>query len=280
VPKHELLRSRIYNEWASPQGFHAVIGVVTALGPDAVGGLSLTRSRSAGDFEPDETALMRAMAPHLVRAVEISRRIGVLEGRCRLAEALLDAAAEPVVIVDVDMRVIHANAGAWKILMLADGLSVRGGKLAGSRHDVTTALLAGTRGATLGEPQSAGSLAVPRPSGGRAYALLVSPIPAGIVAGSLPALAAIFISDPEARAPDPTVLLRNLYGLTAAEAALVFLLATETPSLADVADRLGVAVGTVKTHLKRVYGKTGVRRQAELARLVLRAIAVTPRWPG
>src|SRR5437762_1445758 len=43
VPKKQLLQSRLFNEWAKPQGFYAVMSVVTASGPHAVGGLSLTR---------------------------------------------------------------------------------------------------------------------------------------------------------------------------------------------------------------------------------------------
>jgi DNA-binding CsgD family transcriptional regulator len=36
----------------------------------------------------------------------------------------------------------------------------------------------------------------------------------------------------------------------------------------DVADALGIGEATVKTHLHRVFGKTGATRQADLVKLV------------
>jgi len=36
----------------------------------------------------------------------------------------------------------------------------------------------------------------------------------------------------------------------------------------EVAEALGVAASTVRTHLGRVYAKTGVARQADLVKLV------------
>jgi hypothetical protein len=35
----------------------------------------------------------------------------------------------------------------------------------------------------------------------------------------------------------------------------------------QVAETLGIGEGTVKTHLKRLYAKTGARRQADLVKL-------------
>ena len=35
------------------------------------------------------------------------------------------------------------------------------------------------------------------------------------------------------------------------------------------ADRLGITVGTARSHLSRIFDKTGVRHQAELVRLLL-----------
>ena len=35
------------------------------------------------------------------------------------------------------------------------------------------------------------------------------------------------------------------------------------------ADRLGITVGTARSHLSKIFDKTGVTRQAELVRLLL-----------
>jgi DNA-binding CsgD family transcriptional regulator len=64
------------------------------------------------------------------------------------------------------------------------------------------------------------------------------------------------------------------YRLTPAEARIALHLAGGG-DIAGYAAASGVSPGTVRTHLKAVFAKTGVHRQAALANLVARAI-----WAG
>jgi DNA-binding CsgD family transcriptional regulator len=63
-------------------------------------------------------------------------------------------------------------------------------------------------------------------------------------------------------------LLRLLFDLTPAEARLTRLL-VEGNTLAAAARQLKVTEGTARTHLRGVFAKTGVERQAGLVRLLL-----------
>src|SRR5262249_37015403 len=79
--------------------------------------------------------------------------------------------------------------------------------------------------------------------------------------------AIVFACDPERSSPMRSTYLQELYGLTAAEAAV----AVETSrgeGMHAVSAAMGVSVTTAKTHLCRVFEKTGTRRQAELVRLM------------
>lgn len=58
------------------------------------------------------------------------------------------------------------------------------------------------------------------------------------------------------------------FELTGAQARLALFLA-EGGTVAEYAEFMGVKVSTVRTHLKSVFAKTGVKRQAELAILLL-----------
>jgi DNA-binding CsgD family transcriptional regulator len=70
------------------------------------------------------------------------------------------------------------------------------------------------------------------------------------------------------RPPDPTVL-RDLLDLTLGEARLAALVGTGlTPRQA--ASELAISEETARTVLKRVFAKTGVSRQSELAGLMAR----------
>jgi DNA-binding CsgD family transcriptional regulator len=62
--------------------------------------------------------------------------------------------------------------------------------------------------------------------------------------------------------------LRARYGLTHAEAALAVEICAGD-GLQAAANRRGVSLATARTHLARVFQKTGVGRQAELVRLIM-----------
>ena len=60
----------------------------------------------------------------------------------------------------------------------------------------------------------------------------------------------------------------EILGLTPAESR-VALAVTSGQTVAGTAHALGCAENTVKTHLKRVYRKLGIRKQSELVRRVM-----------
>jgi DNA-binding CsgD family transcriptional regulator len=64
----------------------------------------------------------------------------------------------------------------------------------------------------------------------------------------------------------PEIIARH-YGLTPSELR-VLLAVIEVGGVPEVAEALGIAETTVKTHLGKVYGKTGTARQADLVKLV------------
>jgi DNA-binding CsgD family transcriptional regulator len=64
--------------------------------------------------------------------------------------------------------------------------------------------------------------------------------------------------------------LRAEFGLTPAEAALAIEIAKGDGRKAAAA-RLGISVGTARTHLTRIFQKVGVRRQAELVRVLVQS---------
>jgi DNA-binding CsgD family transcriptional regulator len=69
--------------------------------------------------------------------------------------------------------------------------------------------------------------------------------------------------------PVPEFLLRRLYGLTPAEAALAMEIA-HGHGLKSAAELVGIERTTANTQLQRVFEKTQTHRQAELVRLISR----------
>jgi DNA-binding CsgD family transcriptional regulator len=83
--------------------------------------------------------------------------------------------------------------------------------------------------------------------------------------------AAVFVSDPDVRLESSEQHLRGLYALTVVEARLAAWL-SQGKSVSEAAEAMGITVNTARAYLKRVYDKTGVRRQAELVRLLLLSV--------
>ena len=81
------------------------------------------------------------------------------------------------------------------------------------------------------------------------------------------AAAMLLICDPDRPAQIPTPWMMEAYGLTLAEVRVALSVASGI-TISYTARRLKISVNTVKTHLRRVYEKTGTRRQAELSRLM------------
>jgi DNA-binding CsgD family transcriptional regulator len=81
------------------------------------------------------------------------------------------------------------------------------------------------------------------------------------------AAAAVFVHKAALSAPSPPEVIARTYKLTPTELR-VLLAVVEVGGAPEVAESLGVAETTVKFHLKRLFDKTGARRQADLVKLV------------
>jgi DNA-binding CsgD family transcriptional regulator len=80
---------------------------------------------------------------------------------------------------------------------------------------------------------------------------------------------AIFIKEAQARLDVDRAALIDLFAVTPREADVVaLLLAGHAPK--EIAESLGLSLPTVRTHLARVFDKTGTRTQANLVSLVSR----------
>ena len=176
---------------------------------------------------------------------------------------------EGVVLVDASARLLSMNAAAMDIMagrgLRIDNDYVRTEVAAETKmlHDLIQACSRGQVDAKL-------NYAIASREGRSALSLLIKRLPNQYArAGAdIEAVIGIFIADPES-IPLPTpAQLQQQFGLTPSEA-LVALEILSTDGVPAAATRLGTTVGTVKTHLIRIFSKTGTRRQSELVRLLL-----------
>lgn len=180
------------------------------------------------------------------------------------ALSTLDLLDMGVILLSRRADVLNANRSARQVLQRGDALWVTAdGRLSARRSQDAAALRAALEGV---RPDSRGAipLTLQRNGGGQLPAVM-----RGLAALHPESVAALFVSDPEEEGARVEALLGTLYGLTAAESRVASLLA-QGNSLREIAVELGVTSHTVRTHLRRVFDKTGVHRQSELVRLLVR----------
>ncbi len=180
------------------------------------------------------------------------------------AAEVMDCFRIGVILAGAGGRVLAANRPAQEILSLEDGLEF-------SREFLQTALPQET--SALRNSIAAGRtpvfLSLSRPSGKRPFSVLVRSLSPGHDACTSDwPVAVVFISDPDQRLQVDPAGVKELYGLTPAEAAAASLVGAGRP-VREAAGRLGVQTNTVRMQLKQVYAKTGARSQSALVYLIM-----------
>lgn len=270
ISEQRLLASEYYNDFLAPQDARYSAGIIIFMEGGRMSLLSTMRSREAGPFEEAEVRLLHTLRPHLQRSFQIHRRLFEAERRANLTEAALDRLGTAIVLIGADKKISFMNRRAAALIAGRDGLSEVDGKLCpASRSDARTfesLLVSALRGA-CGEASDGGGVAsIERPSGRRAYNVLVAPVPPKDgVDRHESAAAMVMITDP-AEQETMTSVVGRLHGLTTAETRIAEgIVQGRTPQ--EIAAEAGISLETVRTHLKRIFRKTSTRRQAELVRL-------------
>lgn len=261
-------RSEYMRLFAMPQGLVDSVAVPLARDARAIGSVSFGIHSSRRSVSPGDLSWLRLIAPHLRRAVEIS---GMLDDATAAAEsfsAALDATNSGVVIVDLDGRILHANAAAQPMLVAGDPIREVGGRLQLRDELVAGQLMGAIRGVTDEAALGRRGLGIPtRRLDGSALTATVMPLERRTSRGgvSARAAAAVLIAT-SAPLELPAGALSLLYDLTPAEVR-VFELVIEGKSNVAIARALGVSPSTVKTHMNRMFDKLGVRTRLELVRI-------------
>lgn len=225
-------------------------------------------------------ATMRLLLPHLRHALTVQAGLAQANAAHGAVAAVLDRYRHGVVIVTGGGTIEYANPAAANIFEARDGLAVgRRGHLESTDSAAAAALRALITAATRpAGPGVGGRRLVPRRGGGSPYALSVLPLETACVRDGERA-ALVVIVDPEREVRGGGQALRQLYGLTGAEAR-VAAGAMRGTGLRAIAEDLAVSVNTVRTHLQHVFDKCGTHRQAELVRLLTTVLLGTGEFDG
>jgi DNA-binding CsgD family transcriptional regulator len=268
MPRQELQATRMFREYLAPRGWHDFVLTILEKSSSRVTSFGFIRHAREGAFGEAELELMRLIAPHVRRAVALGGIIARQTARAEDLAAVFARLAMPAFLLDAEGRCLEPNGAALQLLGRAlhpAGRLASGGRVARGRA---------WGGVLMGLGSVAAPASVPLiDDEGHAFVAHVVPLSGAdrvVIAGGGRAEAAVFVQQVGGLAPLPGEVLVKLYGLTPAETRLLALLGRGL-SVEEAADALGVTMATARTHLARVFDKTGTRRQAELVRLVMSA---------
>ncbi len=205
----------------------------------------------------------RAVPGKVPRATFLARPGRIITPLGRL---VLDHLDRGVIVLDANGVVLDANLPGTRILDGRNGMNVRKDRLTFSdaAFDRRFAQLLAQRRRDPDSVTRAIAARLPRPRA-QPYFVLAIPIPPHTDARNV--AVAVFVYAPDERRDISTELLREIYGLTNAQAEVARqLYAGRTVEHAATALRL--SPNTVRTHLKQIFMKCDVKSQAELMRLL------------
>lgn len=281
----DFLKSRFFNEWAGPQGIHhGMLGTVYQ-DPDCTVQLLVQRTDGPGHFSREETRAMNTLVPHLQHVCQLRRLYEDNQLRSGAMVRSAETLASPFLLLDASHRVIYLSPRAEALIQASTIMRLQQNRLRlcapAAQHQFQTACTEAARaldpvpgGVRNGTPPL--RLHCPEhgniwlrilPVQGDDVPLLFTPRRAFVVVQLQPAAQRPAISSAQ---------LQHLFDLTPREAHIACRLA-EGDSVQHIAEVSQTQESTVRTHLKRLFLKTGTHSQADLVRCVLTSPACT--WP-
>jgi len=266
----EFRAGRFYLEWAQPQGWIDAAMAVLEKTVTSCAYLSVVRDEASGMVDDEMRRRMGLIVPHVGRAVRTGKVIDLSQAEAATFANILDGLSPAIFLVDADGQIIHNNAASRSLLEKGDLLRVIHGRLTASDTQVDEVLHEAIVAAAACE-YDIGSKGNAIPLSGRAgerYVGHVLPLCARRKSGvTSTAVAALFVRKAELETAPSSEVIGKTYKLTPTELR-VLLAIVNVGGVRQVAGNLGVADTTIKTHLGRLFEKTGVSRQADLVKLV------------
>jgi DNA-binding CsgD family transcriptional regulator len=271
IPYDEFRAGRFYREWAQPQGWIDAANAVLEKSATSCAYLSVVRNEASGMVDDEMRRRMRLIVPHVRRAVRTGKVVDLSQAEAATFADILDGLSPAIFLIDADGLIVHGNAAGRAVLDKADLLRGVHGRLTAIDPQVDQALHAAF--VAVNKDTETGGKGRALPMKGRAgerYVAHVLPLTAGEnrKAGTASnAVAALFVRKAELEAEPSSEVIGRTYKLTPTELRVLRAI-VNVGGVRQVAGNLGVADTTIKTHLGRLFEKTGVSRQADLVKLV------------
>jgi len=262
----EFIETSFHCEWVEPQGAIDLATVALEKTAARTTILQVLRHRSRGAVDEAMRERMRVLAPHIQRSQLMGRHVRARSHTVDDLADVLDGLSTAICLLDADGRVVHANAACRQLFADADLLAMVGDRIVARNTHVDKIFRGlcefdrGTHSAARRQIELATS------ADGQHYLLHALALQRD---RSLPrdiAATVLFVQRASMLpllAPDA---IATAFKLTPSELRVLMAIVA-IGGVPDIAAKLGIAETTVKTHLGRLFEKTGAGRQADLVKI-------------
>jgi len=268
MPHSDFVATSFYREWVEPQGAIDLATVMLEKSDARTTILQVLRHRSRGIVDDAMRERMCLLAPHIQRSRVIGRQIRARSHTVDDLADVLDGLSTAICLLDAEGRVVHANAACRQLFADANLLAMVGDRLVARNTQVDKIFRSLFEISADAGIHSTGrrQIELVTSSDGHHYLLHAfllrreRHLPRDVAATVLFVQRATMVAS---LVPDA---IAAAFRLTPSELRVLMAI-VEIGGVPDIAAKLGIAETTVKTHLGRLFEKTGAGRQADLVKI-------------
>jgi DNA-binding CsgD family transcriptional regulator/PAS domain-containing protein len=267
-------KDELVTEGVVPPGGRFFAATVIRVGPGIDALVGLHRTTEQGRFKPNDLARLERVIPHLARALKMNRSLAMVSVQDSVLRATLNKMPESMAIVDEHGAVLFMNAAAEEIFKAGDGLRILNGRITAERpadaRELLSQITQTCQAAAAAQSALRAFLSISRGSLKRPFGVVVRSLGgfSGRVFNHAGLAALLLISDMDSRAVPQLKAVRQMFGLSDAEARVAVSLAAGK-SAEEIAGETQRSKNTVRVQTQAILEKTGTSRQAELVGLLL-----------
>ena len=268
----ELKTSLTYNEWLRLVGSQN--GLVARLDglPGSCMVYSLNDPTNGGAWASQQIETFEDLLPHVRHFVSVRQTVAGAQALGTSLTQLLDNTGVGVLCLNHDRRIVEANDRARVMVSHDTGLDAQEGFLRAWMRNDNVRLQQMLRQALRPSGDgiaSGGTMTVGRPFQAARLVLHVSPVDSGLPSlGQSPIAVLVLVVDPTSPLSIDPALVAEALGLTPAQGRVAAMLA-EGMTVRGISEATGRTEETTRWHVRRIFSKLGIVRQADLLLRVL-----------
>jgi DNA-binding CsgD family transcriptional regulator len=267
--------AEFFHGYMAPHGFHHHAIVKPEVHDGSHGGLLVcARGPGIGAYSEAEIEILRALNPHLGHALRHFAVCKQLELERDLYEQTIDNLGVGSLLIDEGAHVLRRNHCANRMLARLSQIALVDGRLVLTDAEKNAEFKRLIR--LLAQAPAGNSIQVLRLAARSCedLRLMIKPIPptAEYYNTQRPKVM-VYLQDASAQQTAPAQLVADLFGLTRTEAVLAIWLA-RGHTLQQAAQEMNISEHTARNYSKRIFAKTGTRRQVDLVRVMLQSVAL------